>query len=87
MTCTGSVTFAYLRGGLSNSIIVPPDVVYTFDPIQGDLDNNGVVNIADLRLMAAYFDQPNTTYELDGNNVIDIFDLIIIGTNFGFTYP
>jgi len=76
----------YIRGGL-NQINVGPDVAYTFAPIQGDVDNDGDVDIFDLRTVAAFYDTVNPDYNLTGDNIIDIFDLVVIGSNFGFTYP
>jgi hypothetical protein len=78
---------AYVKGGTNNQINVSPDVTYTFSPIQGDVDNNGSVNVFDLRTVAAYYDQGNSTYDLNGDGIIDIFDLVVIGAKFGFTYP
>ena len=76
----------YERGGL-NQINVGPDVQYTFQPIQGDLDNNGVVDIFDLRTVASLYDTANPDFNLTGDNTIDIYDLVVIGSIFGFTYP
>jgi len=75
----------YVRGGL-NQINVGPDFAYTFSPIQGDVDNNGVVNIFDLRTVATFFDTVNTEYNLTGDSTIDIYDLVVITSNFGYTY-
>jgi hypothetical protein len=36
--------------------------------------------------MAACYDQQNPTYDLVGHGTIDIFDLVVIAANFGFTY-
>jgi hypothetical protein len=77
----------YVRGGSQNQISVGPDVAYTFSPIQGDVDNNGVVDVFDLRTAAAFYDQANTTYDLNGDGIIDIFDMVIMARNFGFSYP
>jgi hypothetical protein len=76
----------YVRGGAQNQITVGPDVVYTFSPIKGDIDNNGIVDIYDLRTVAYYYDQVNSTYDLTGDNIIDIFDLVVIASNYGYSY-
>jgi uncharacterized repeat protein (TIGR02543 family) len=73
----------YEKGGM-NEINVGPDFTYTFSPIRGDIDNNGVVEIFDLRTIAAYYDQQNSTYDLNGDGLIDIFDVVTTSTNFGF---
>jgi len=84
----------YERDGI-NQIDVGTDHTYTFSPIQGDVDNSGVIDITDLRTLAAYYDVKQgdplwsaaSTYDLKGDEIIDVFDLVIISTNYGFTYP
>jgi Divergent InlB B-repeat domain len=76
----------YERGGI-DEIDVGPDYAYIFSPIQGDIDNNGNVEIFDLRTIAALYGTVNTTYDLTGDSFIDIFDLVVIARNFSFTYP
>jgi hypothetical protein len=75
----------YVKGGL-NQISVGPDFAYKFSPIQGDIDNNGVVEITDLRTVSAFYDLTSSTYNLTGDNTIDIFDLVVVGSNFGYAY-
>jgi hypothetical protein len=75
----------YERGGL-NQINVGPDFTYTFSPIQGDIDNDGSVDVLDLGTVARLYDQADSTYDLNGNGIIDIFDLALIGANFWYTY-
>jgi hypothetical protein len=76
----------YERGGANNEITVGPDFKYAFSPIQGDIDNNGVVNIFDLRTVAAFYNQQNPTYNLTDDNTIDIYDIVVVSSNFGYTY-
>jgi hypothetical protein len=81
-----SPDLSYVRGGTQNQIRVGPDFNYTFSPIQGDINNDGAVNIFDLRTEAAYFDQSNPTYDLVGHNIVDIFDIAIIAANYGYGF-
>jgi hypothetical protein len=74
-----------VRGGL-NQINVGPDFAYTFSPIQGDVDNSGTVEVFDLRTVAALYDQESSIYNLTDGPAIDIYDLVVIGANFGYTY-
>lgn len=63
---------------------------YWFLPIKGDLDSDGSVNIIDLRKVAKYLNQnvPPAPEEVDLNDSgnVDIFDLVIVTSNFGYTY-
>lgn len=86
LSYSGDPDLNYVRGGSQNKINVGPDFDYTFSPIQGDVDNNGIVDIFDIRTVAFYYDQTNPTYNLTGDNTIDIFDLVVIASNFGYTY-
>jgi hypothetical protein len=86
----------YVRGGL-NQINVDADVNYTYSPIQGNVDNNGIVDIFDIRTVGAYYDVKEgdplwteaSVYDLNkptAENIIDLYDIIVIALNFGFTY-
>jgi hypothetical protein len=86
----------YVRGGL-NQINVGADVNYTFSPIQGDVDNNGIVDVFDIRTVAAYYDVKEgdplwseaSQYDLTKpttENLIDIYDMVVVATNYGFAY-
>jgi hypothetical protein len=86
LSCPSSSDLRYERGGI-NQIDVGPDFAYTLSPIQGDLDNNGKVEIFDLRTIAALYGTVNSTYDLTGDNFIDIFDIVVVARNFSFTYP
>jgi hypothetical protein len=87
---------AYVRGGL-NQINVGADLNYKFSPIQGDVNNNGIVDIFDIRSVAAYYDVKESDplwteaskYDLTrptGENVVDVYDIVVIALNYGFTY-
>ena len=77
----------YTKGGGSNKINVGPDVLYTWSPIQGDVDLDGDVDLFDLRTVSTFYDLVNDTWNLTGGTgLIDIFDLVVIANNYGFTY-
>jgi hypothetical protein len=77
----------YIRNGSDNKINVGADVTYTWLPIQGDVDLDGDVDIIDLRDVSTFYDGTNAELNLTGgSNLIDIFDLIVIAGNFGFSY-
>jgi hypothetical protein len=67
---------------------------YIFSPIQGDVDNNGDVDVFDLRTIGYYYDVDSSNpqwvdawkYDSNGDNIIDIFDIAVIAANFGYTY-
>ena len=83
----------YERGVLSQ-VSVGPDFAYTFSPIQGDVNNDGVVNIFDLRTVAAYFGVSQgdplwpeaSVYDLNGDGTINVLDLRLVASNYGYTY-
>jgi Cohesin domain len=85
LSYSGALKLGYIKDGL-NEITVGSDVTYTFSPIQGDIDNDGTVSIFDLRTVAAFYDQQNSTYNLTGDSTIDIYDLVVVGSNFDYTY-
>ncbi|MBZ0280593.1 MAG: carboxypeptidase regulatory-like domain-containing protein, partial [Anaerolineae bacterium] len=59
--------------------------------IAGDTDNNGVVDITDASFIGANFNlqAPPAPLEIDLNrdNLVNIGDLVLVGTNFGATSP
>jgi hypothetical protein len=61
------------------------DVTCTWNPIQGDVDLDGDVDILDVRTVSAFYDQTNAKWNLTGaDGKVDIFDLVVIANNFGF---
>jgi hypothetical protein len=91
---SSSPDLSYVRGGSTNQISVGPDFTYTFSPIEGDVNNDGTVNILDLRTVAAFYDVKQgdsmwpaaSAYDLNGDSIIDIYDLVIIASNWGYQY-
>jgi hypothetical protein len=84
LSFSGVQDLIYEEGGLSQ--ISVNDVGFTFMPIQGDINNDGTVGVFDLRTVAAYYDRQNSTYNLTNGDIIDIYDLVVIAANFGYTY-
>lgn len=59
---------------------------YTFMPIQGDINNDGTVDILDISLVAWYYEQAYPAYDLNCDGIVDIFDLVIIAANLWYEY-
>jgi len=76
----------YEKGGLNDINVNPVEVVYTFASIQGDVDNDGDVDIMDLRTVAAFYDVVNDEYNLTGDSTIDIYDLVAVAANYNYKY-
>jgi hypothetical protein len=59
--------------------------------ISADLDGNGIIDIADVTIVAlAFYSEPgdslwNPIADLDGNNIIDIVDITMVAIHFGQT--
>jgi len=92
-TTTGSLT---LGGGTTSigSVTLPTAVTVPVNLIQGDVSCDGHVDILDLSTVAAYFDQstasgPAAKYDVkvDSNNIIDIYDLVIVAANYYYYKP
>jgi hypothetical protein len=91
LSSPGSPDLSYVRGGTQNQINVGQDLTYTFSPIQGDINNDGSVDIFDLRTVATFYrvkiGDPNwgaaSAYDLNHDGIIDIFDLVIIAVKLG----
>jgi chitodextrinase len=87
----GSPDLSYVIGGSQNQIDVGAESTYNFCPIQGDINNDGTVNIYDIRSVAAFYNikigdpywNTASVYDLNGDNIIDIFDLVIVVAKFG----
>jgi hypothetical protein len=79
----------YVKSGMGNQITVNPDFTYTFSPIKGDLNNDGKVDVSDLGVLAPLYDSTDhPQYNLvdDSSNLIDIFDLVVVASNFWYVY-
>jgi hypothetical protein len=85
LSSTTNPDLMYVRGRISQ-ISIGPDVSCTFSPIRGDVDNNGAVDITDLSTVAFYYDTANEAYNLAGDSTVDIFDLVVVASNFFYEY-
>jgi hypothetical protein len=83
--------FSFANGSVPiTGITIPKPLVVTVHLIRGDVDCNGEVNVLDLRTVAACYDQDSTDsewpniskYDVTNDNIIDIFDLVAVATNF-----
>lgn len=76
-------TFKVMVGGLTHEFVI--------GQISGDVDENGIVNILDLFIVARCFGSKpgdsrwNPIADSDGNNSIDIVDITFVARNFGRT--
>jgi hypothetical protein len=63
--------------------------LYTFVPIPGDLNRDGIVDIVDLMIIASMYGKDNKYYNFDNSlgDTIDIYDIVIVAKNFGRTTP
>jgi hypothetical protein len=80
----GTVLFA--------DIIVDPPLTITIDLIRGDIDlvnTPGTVELDDITDAAFYFGQtpPEDKYDLDCDGDIDIYDIVMIASNYGYNVP
>jgi hypothetical protein len=70
-----------------SGITMPSDLDRIVNLIQGDVTCDGKVDIDDLRCVAAYYDQTGSSkYDLTKDQIIDIFDLVVVATNFLYGY-
>jgi hypothetical protein len=70
---------------ITGSLVAINNTEYSYIPIQGDVNSDGKVDIFDLRIVAAYYDQSQPEKcDLNCDGTIDIFDLVYVAKNFGF---
>jgi hypothetical protein len=69
-----------VAGGVMNTL---PSVTL----LAGDLTNDGTINIFDLTLCAAHFNEVYAAADVNADGIVDIFDVVLIGKNFGISGP
>jgi hypothetical protein len=75
-----------------SEIIVPSPLSIEVAFIRGDVNCDGQVDIGDIGTVAYYYDKQQgdlewpqaSWYDLNGDNVIDIYDMVSITTNYGY---
>jgi hypothetical protein len=79
---------------LISAVTTPSPLTVLINLIKGDVNCDGHVNILDLGTIAYYYDQnvPSPApakYDLktDDKNIIDIYDLVVVATNFNYYNP
>ena len=92
---TDMISFSYLRIDVlcPNKIYIDDpkltdteSLQYVYDPIPGDLNMDGEVNVLDLQLVAADYGS-TTTYDLNEDGKVDLIDLVLVAINYGRTKP
>lgn len=92
----GNAELSFLEGTIYMSgITMPAPLNIVVHLIRGDVTCDGQVDIDDLRTVASFYDKKPTDpewptcskYDLTMDNTIDIFDLVVIATNFWYGMP
>jgi len=84
----------YEKGVIYQIDVTPVEALHIFAPIQGDVDNDGNVDVFDLRTVAYYYNMSDedsnwtaaSKYNLNCDGIIDHSDLEIVGDNLWFRY-
>jgi hypothetical protein len=75
-------TLAYqYTSGPNTNLGVLANCQYNYNPLPGDLNFDGVVNVLDLQLIADNYHTP--TYDIIHNGDTDLYDLVFVALRFG----
>jgi len=75
-------TLAYqYTSGPNTNLGVLANCQYNYNPLPGDLNFDGVVNVLDLQLIADNYHTP--TYDIIVNGDTDLYDLVFVALRFG----
>jgi len=89
------LSFTEGRWIYEDGIDIAPPLTIQVNFIRGDVDCNGKVNIEDISAAAFYYDKKQgdpewpqaSWYDLNCDNIIDIYDIVTIATNYGYNMP
>ena len=59
------------------------DGTYNYEPKPGDLDYDGCVGLADLRIIAYYYGAYDTIADVDEDSDVDIYDFTLVASHYG----
>jgi hypothetical protein len=80
MYLSAELTGCAVAGGVTNYL---PAVTL----LAGDLNNDEVIDILDLSFCAFHFNEVYADADANADGIVDIFDIVLIGKNFGQTGP
>jgi len=80
MYLTSELISCTVSGGVTNYL---PDVTL----LGGDLNGDEVINILDLSFCAAHFNEVYPDADINVDGIVDVFDVVLIGKNFGMVGP
>ena len=79
----GSTTYLVKTAGTSVTPVFSPTPTTAF--VQGDINEDGVVNILDFTLLSNAFGTNDTTADINSDGIVNVLDFTILSNNFGKT--
>ncbi len=76
--CLRAVRSGYLSGQYEN----PPDNLGTLTLLNGDVNNDNLINILDIAMIGSNYGSNNAVSDLNADSKVDIFDLTLAASNF-----